>query len=80
MPKDENCDLHYPEIDHPEIDHPELRATIRAVRYQWVVKDAGRSAWQLLNQKYSMREMSQLLREGRFADIEIVETRSELNE
>ena len=75
MSRDEKCDLH-----HLEIDHAELRATIRAVRYQWRVKDSGRSAWQLLSQKYSMREMSQLLREGRFADIEIVETRSEQNE
>jgi hypothetical protein len=50
-----------------------FRTYVREVRYKWLVRDATQSTWYRLAGAYSMRQMSEFIKGGRFSDIEVVE-------
>jgi hypothetical protein len=56
-----------------DLDEDQLRIVVRAVRYKWMIRKSLESSWQLLDETYSMREMSELLRKRHFVDLEILE-------
>jgi hypothetical protein len=57
------------------ISDDQLRTFVRAMKYKWLVRESAKSEWHLLAGTYSMRQMSDMVKEGRFVDIEVVELR-----
>jgi hypothetical protein len=55
------------------LSEEQLRTYVRAVRYKWLVRDATQSTWYRLAGAYSMRQMSEFIKSGRFVDIEVVD-------
>jgi hypothetical protein len=58
------------------ISDDQRRRFVRAVQYTWLVRESAQSRWFLLAETYSMRQMFELVKTGRFADIEVIEMRS----
>lgn len=58
------------------ISDDQLRTVLRAIQYRWLVRESAQSEWHLLAETYSMRQMSELVKAGRFVDIEVVEMSS----
>lgn len=53
--------------------HEQLRAIVHRTQYRWYVQESAGDPWHLLEKPYSMRQMSRMVRDGKYVDIDIID-------